>query len=235
MELILKGKVALITGASRGIGAAVAKRFAKEGAHVLIVGKTISGLEEVDDYARKHGSSATLIPFDITDFLKIDELAKIIAQKFGKLDILVGNAAILGVLSPVSHTSPEIWEKVIDTNLNANWRLIRGMDLLLNASGAGKVIFVTSEIAKNSSPYWGAYATSKAALETMVKIYAKEVDPKRIKVNLIDPGVIATRMRKEAMPGEDMSLLKQPEEITDIFVSLASDDCDINGEILKAY
>lgn len=232
----LEGRVALITGASRGIGAAVAKRFAAEGAHVILVARTVGGLEEVDDAIRaRGGEEATLVPLDLTLLEAIDELGARVAERFGRLDILVGNAATLGVLSPMGHIDPEVWDQVIALNLTANWRLIRSFDPLLRESEAGRAIFVTSGVAGGVHPYWGAYAVSKAALEALVRTYAGEVTKTRVRVNLVDPGAVRTRMRAQAFPGEDPETLPPPESVTDAFVELAEPACARHGEILRAY
>lgn len=230
----LAGRIALITGASRGIGAAVAKRYAAEGAHVVLVARTTGGLEAVDDAIRASGGSATLVPLDLTDYGQIDKLGAVIAERFGKLDILVGNAAMLGTLGPIAHTKPKSWELVMNLNVTANWRLIRSFDPLLRASDAGRAIFVTSSVGSQPRAYWGAYAVSKAALEMMAQTYAQEVEKTPLRVNLIDPGATRTSMRKEAFPGEDVSLLKAPEDITDRFVELALAGEVSNGERFRA-
>lgn len=219
-SLRLKNRIALVTGASRGIGAAVAKAFAKEGAHVILVARALSGLEETDDAIRQNGGQSILVPMDLQEGIKIDELGSVIAGRFGRLDILVGNAAILGALSPLGHITPEEWNKVMAINVTANFRLIRSLDPLLRQSEAGRALFVTSGIVEGGEPYWGAYATSKAALEKMVYTYAEEVKHTALKVNLVDPGVVATQMRAEAMPGEDPATLPKPEEIAKHFVPL---------------
>lgn len=225
----LQGRIALVTGASRGIGAAVAKRFAKEGAHVIAVARTQGALERLDDAIAKEGGSATLVPLDLSEFNKIDELGGIIAKRWGKLDILVGNAGILGKLSPVPHITPKDWQQVMDVNVTANYRLIRSLDSLLQASDAGRALFVTSGVAQMNRAYWGAYATSKAALEMLVKTYAAEVAKTSLRVNLIDPGVVRTTMRKEAFPGEDANQHPLPDAITDRFVELAMAETGENG------
>ena len=191
----LSGKVALITGASRGIGAAVAERFAGEGAHLVLAARTIGGLEEVDDAVRAARGSATLVPVDLRDFVKIDELAAALFERWGRLDILVGNAAEFGVFSPLGHIDPATWAEVMDLNLTANWRLIRAMDPLLRVAPAGRAIFVTSGVARGVFPYWGPYAVGKAGLEMLVKIYAGEIAKTRVRANLIDPGIVRTRLR----------------------------------------
>lgn len=231
----LAGRIALITGASRGIGAAVAKRFAAEGAHVVLVARTVGGLEEVDDAIQGAGGAATLVPLDLKEFDQIDRLGAALYERYQRLDILVGNAAQLGVLSPMGHIDPPVWEEVIAVNLTANWRLIRSMDPLLRAADAGRAIFVTSGVADGVFPYWGAYAASKAALEMMVRTYAGETAKTRVRVNLLDPGIVRTAMRAQAFPGEDPMTLAHPDEIAGHFVALASPDCTKHGEIVRCY
>jgi NAD(P)-dependent dehydrogenase (short-subunit alcohol dehydrogenase family) len=230
----LKDRIALITGASRGIGAAVARRFSAEGAHVILAARTVGGLEAVDDAISAAGGKATLVPLDLMEADKIDQLGAQIAERFGRLDILVGNAGVLGDLTPLAHADARMWERVIATNITANWRLIRSFDPLLRASGSGRAIFVTSAAARRSTAYWGPYAVSKAALETLVKTYAAETDTTSLKVNLVDPGVVRTKMRATAMPGEDPATVTAPEAVTDIFVRLAQADCKEHGTTLKA-
>lgn len=230
----LEGRIALVTGASRGIGAAVAKRFAKEGAHVILVARNAKGLEEVDDAITQAGGKATIATLDLLDYTKIDALGAEIANRYGKLDVLVGNAGMLGGLGPLHHYLPQTWEKVMGVNLTANWRLIRVMDPLLRASSAGRAIFVTSGVTQQVYPYYGVYAASKAALEVLVETYAAEVKQTSIRVNLVDPGIVRTRMRAEAMPGEDPQKYPAPEEITDIFMELASVSCRDTGQIFEA-
>jgi NAD(P)-dependent dehydrogenase (short-subunit alcohol dehydrogenase family) len=230
----LAGKIALITGASRGIGAAVAERFAREGAHVVLAARTVGGLEEVDDTVRTVGDAATLVPVDLRDFIKIDELAAALSNRWGRLDILVGNAAEFGVFSPLGHIDPATWNKVVDLNLTSNWRLIRAMDPLLRAAPAGRAIFVTSGVARGVFPYWGPYAVSKAGLEMLVKIYAGEVAKTRVRANLIDPGIVRTRLRARAFPGEDPAALLSPKSVADAFLALALPECTRNGQVVMA-
>ena len=231
----LAGRLALVTGASRGIGAAVARRFAAEGAQVILTARTVGGLEEVDDQIRQAGGKpATLVPLDLRDFDKIDALGASLFERFGKLDVLVGNAAILGTLSPLAHGDPQTWQAVIDVNLTANFRLIRSLDPLLRRSEAGRAIFVTSGAAARPIPYWGTYATSKTALEMLVGTYAAETAKTNVRVNLVDPGVVRTIMRAQAFPGEDPESLTPPEAITEAFVELASAECTRRGETLAA-
>jgi NAD(P)-dependent dehydrogenase (short-subunit alcohol dehydrogenase family) len=230
----LSDKIALITGASRGIGAAVAVRFAREGAHVVLAARTVGGLEQVDDAIRAAGGSATLVPVDLREFIKIDELAAKLFDRWGRLDILVGNAAEFGVFSPLGHIDPATWTEVMDLNLTTNWRLIRAMDPLLRAAPAGRAIFVTSEVARGVFPYWGPYAVSKAGLEMLVKIYAGEIAKTRVRANLLDPGVVRTRLRARAFPGENPAKLSAPESVADAFVELALPECTRNGELVMA-
>jgi len=229
----LAGRVALITGASRGIGAAVAKRFAAEGAKLILVARTVGGLEEVDDAVQAVGSSATLVPLDLRDAAQIDRLGATLFERFGRLDVLVGNAATLGVLSPLGHIDPPVWEEVMAVNLYANWRLIRSMDPLLRRSEAGRAIFVTAAQGSGVFPYWRAYAASKSALETMVRTYAGETSKTRLRVNLLDPGIVRTALRRAAFPGENPDSLRAPEEAAPYFVELASAACTRHGELVR--
>lgn len=234
MSAKLAGRIALITGASRGIGAAVARRYAQEGAHLILVARNAKALETVDDEIRAVGGTATLVAMDLTDSEKVELLAQNVAARFGKLDILVGNAGILGELSPMPHGSPQDWDKVLATNLTANWQLIRCFDALLRVSEAGRALFVSSGVASRVAPYWSAYAVSKVGLESMVKIYAAENEKTPLKINLVDPGATATRMRAQAFPGEDVTTLPTPDSLTDIFVKLAEPALRETGQLFKA-
>jgi NAD(P)-dependent dehydrogenase (short-subunit alcohol dehydrogenase family) len=230
----LKDRIALITGTSRGIGRAVALAFAREGAHVLLVARARKALEQVDDTIGASGGKATLIPLNLTDGKRIDALGPTLFERFGRLDVLVGNAAILGRLSPLTHIPSEQWERVLATNLTANWRLIRTLDPLLRRSDAGRVIFVTSSVAQTARAYWAPYSVSKAALEILARTYANETADSAIKVNLIDPGATATGMRAEAYPGEDQTSLRTPEQVTDAFVELALPSFMKTGQVVQA-
>jgi NAD(P)-dependent dehydrogenase (short-subunit alcohol dehydrogenase family) len=230
----LKDRIALITGASRGIGHAVAETFAREGAHVLLLARNRKALERADDAIKAAGGKASLIPLDLSDGKSIDAIGPTLYERFGKLDILVGNAAILGRLSPLTHIPSEHWERVFAINVTANWRLIRTLDPLLRRSDAGRVIFVTSSGAAHSGrAYWAPYSASKAALECLAKTYANETADSAIKVNLIDPGATATRMRHEAYPGEDQATLPTPEKAAERFVALAMPDFMESGKIVE--
>ena len=229
----LDGRLALVTGASRGIGAAVARRFAAEGAHVILAARTQGGLEELDDAIRRAGGKATLAPMDLRDFDKIDQMGTALQQRFKKLDVLVSCAGVLGTLSPVGHADPKTWQEVMDVNLTANQRLIRTLDPLLRQSDSGRAIFTTCAAAHELAPFWGAYAASKAGLEALAKIYAAEVKATTLKVNLADPGPVRTLLRATAFPHEDRSKLNKPDEVTEIFVNLAAADCPHHGEILR--
>ncbi len=230
----LKDRIALITGASRGIGAAVARRFAAEGARLILVARTPGGLEAIDDEVQAAGANATLVPLDLREFDKIDELGAALYERFGRLDILVGNAGLLGTLGPTHQIDPAEWQAVVDVNLTANFRLLRSMDPLLRVSDAGRAIFVTSGVARTVFPYWGAYATTKAALEMLVRTYAAENEKTDIRANIVDPGAVRTGMRASAFPGEDPMTLIAPDDMTDVFVDLAEVSCMRTGEIFRA-
>jgi len=217
----LAGKIGIVTAAASGMGRAGAMRFAREGAHVLLLARNRKALEEVDDRIRAGGGKATLIPLDLADGKAIDALGPSLYERFGRLDVLVGNAAILGRLSPLPHIPGEHWDRSFAVNVTANWRLIRTLDPLLRRSEAGRVIFVTSGVARSARAYWAPYSVSKAALEALAKTYANETADSPIKVNLIDPGATATRMRAEAYPGEDQAMLPTPDEVAERFVALA--------------
>lgn len=231
----LEGRIALITGASRGIGAAVAARFAAEGATLILAARTVGGLEETDDAVRKaSGQGATLVPMNITDGAAVDQLGGALHQKFGKLDILVSNAGTLGELSPVGHIEPSTWDDVVAVNLTSNFRLIRSLDPLLRLSDAGRAIFVSSGAARGPA-FWGAYAATKAGLNALATCYANEMKNSTIRVNIVEPGAQRTKMRAKAFPGEDPMSLPAPEDMTSVFVDLAEASCERNGEIVTAY
>lgn len=234
MSRRLEGRLALVTGASRGIGAAVAEALAKEGAELILVARTVGGLEETDDRVKAAGSKATLVPLDLTDSPAIDRLGASIYERWGKLDILVANHGILGNLTPVAHYDPKLFDEVMAVNLTSCQRLIRSMDPLLRASDGGRAVFVTSGAAIGERPFWGAYAISKAALEAMVRCYAAEVKTTDLRVNLLDPRGTRTSMRATAYPGEDPMSLKTPEETAPAFVDLCLPDCPSHGDRIEA-
>lgn len=226
----LDGRLALITGASRGFGAALAERFAEEGARLILVARTTGGLEEVDDRVRALGAEATLVPQDLTNGAAIDELGGVIAKRFGHLDILVGNAAELAPLSPLAHVDPKTFEQSLALLATTNYRLIRSLDPLLRASEAGRAIFITSDVTRAPRAFWGAYAAGKAALEALVMTYAAETRSTSLRVNLVDPGPMRTRLRGKAYPGEDKENLPLPKTRTDKVVDLADAACQHHGE-----
>lgn len=221
-EQPLNGRIAVVTGASRGIGYQAAKGFAAAGAHVIAVARTVGGLEELDDEIKAAGGSATLVPLDLKDSPGIDRLGAAIHERWGKLDILLANAGVLGQLSPLGHIPPKVWDDVMAVNVTANWRLIRSLDPLLRASDAGRAIFMSSGAAKNCRPFWGPYSVSKAALEALVRTYAQEVKSTAIRVVAVDPGRTRTAMRAQAMPGEDPATLPAPAEIVPHLIEMAS-------------
>lgn len=230
MSKPLTDKIALITGATSGIGYSVAKRFAAERAHVIACGRNNARLEKLDDEIKSIGGTATLVNIDLQETAKIELLAQSIFQRFGKLDILVGNAGILGELSPVAHINPKDWDKVIAINLTSNFHLIRCFDALLKLSESPRAMFVSSGVTNAAYAYWGAYAVSKSALEKMVETYAAENAKNSIRINIIDPGAVRTRMRASAFPGEDPETLPHPDDITDVFIMLSSDDMQETGK-----
>jgi NAD(P)-dependent dehydrogenase (short-subunit alcohol dehydrogenase family) len=227
----LKGCVAVVTGASRGIGRATALELAQAGAHVIAVARTVGGLEDLDDAIRAGGGAATLVPFDLKDFQAIDRLGAAVHERWGKLDILVGNAGLLGPLSPLGHVDPKAFDEVMAVNVTANWRLIRSLDPLLQASDAGRALFLSSGAAHKTMAYWGPYSISKAALQALVTTYAAEVQATKVRVNIVNPGPLRTRMRAEAMPGEDPMTLRTPEEIAPDILKLALPSSTVHGRI----
>lgn len=226
----LAGRIALVTGASRGLGAAAALAYAAEGAHCVLVARTVGGLEEVDDKIKSLGGSATLVPLDVTDGPGIDRMGAALYERFGRLDIVLGNAGILGVLSPIGHIDPKIFEQVMAVNVTANWRLIRSLDPLLRRAEAGRAIFVTSGISRRVVPYWSAYAASKAALDMLVSVYAAEIAHTAVRVNLFNPGPIRTSMRSEAFPGEPEADQTPPAAHGEALIRLGLPTCTLNGQ-----
>ncbi len=227
----LANRIALVTGASRGIGRAVAIGLAREGAHVVLLARTVGGLEEVDDEIRAFGGTATLVNLDLRQSDKVDALGPTLYQRWGKLDILVANAGVLGPLSPLAHITGDAWNEVIDINLTANWRLIRSLDPVLRRADAARAVFVSSGAAAAKSAYWGPYAVSKAGLEALVKTYAHEVASTAIKVNLLNPGPVRTTMRQRAFPGENPASLPEPEALVPLFLDLVDAGQTENGRV----
>jgi NAD(P)-dependent dehydrogenase (short-subunit alcohol dehydrogenase family) len=230
---ILDARIVLVTGASRGIGRAAAIALAKTGAHVVLVARTVGGLEDTDDEIRKGGGSATLVPLDLTNYAGIDQLGATIFERWGRLDGFLGNAGELGVLTPLSHLDPKVWQKSIDVNVTANWRLIRSLDPLLRKSDAARVVFVSSGAARNFRPYWGSYSIAKAALEALALTYAAECANTNVRVNLFNPGPLRTKMRAKAMPGEDPLTLQPPEAVAPLIAQLLSPSCTKHGELVS--
>ncbi|MCJ2082954.1 SDR family NAD(P)-dependent oxidoreductase [Methylobacterium sp. J-090] len=227
----LAGRVAVVTGASRGIGRAASLALAAAGAHIVAVARTQGALEELDDAIQAAGSSATLVPLDLTDYDAIDRLGAGLFQRWKRLDIVVGNAGILGNLTPLGHVTPKTWAQVMDINVMANWRLIRSLDPLLRLSDAGRAIFVTSGAAQKCKAYWGPYSVSKAALDALVRTYAAETETTPVRAMLLNPGPLRTDMRRAAMPGEDPETLKTPEDLAPHIVRLASPAWTETGKI----
>jgi NAD(P)-dependent dehydrogenase (short-subunit alcohol dehydrogenase family) len=214
MDRSFAGRIALVTGASRGIGRALALALGAAGAHVVAVARTVGALEELDDAIRAAGGEPpTLVPLDLKDMPAIDRLGAALYERFGRLDALVGNAGLLGTLSPLTHIEPKVFDEVMTVNVTANWRLIRSLDPLLRRSDAGRAVFLSSSAAHKNRPFWGLYATSKAALEHMVLTYAAESEHTQVRVTVVDPGPLRTAMRRQAMPGEDPTTLRTPDEL----------------------
>ncbi len=231
MSKPLADRIALVTGASRGIGAALALQLAETGAHVVAVARTVGGLEELDDKIKAVGSSATLVPLDMKDSDGIARLALALNERYGRLDVLVGNAGLLTVPSPVGHIDQKDWDNVIAVNLSANWHLIRALDPLLKAAAAGRAVFITSAVAYFARPYFALYAASKAGLDQLVRTYAAECDSTKVRVNLFSPGQTRTRMMATAFPGIDPETLPTPEQVAKTIVPLCLPECGESGKI----
>src|SRR5436305_6141512 len=233
MNTATSERIVLVTGASRGIGRAAAVALAKAGAHLVLAARTVGGLEEVDDEIRAAGGSATLVPLDLRDFDALDRLGATLFERWGKLDGLLANAGVLGMLTPLPHLSPKVWQESIDVNVTANWRLIRSLDPLLRKSDAARVVFMSSGASRKFHPYWGSYSVAKAALEALALTYAAECANTNIKVNLLNPGPLRTRMRAKAMPGEDPMDLQPPEAVAPLIVEMLSPSYEKNGELVS--
>jgi NAD(P)-dependent dehydrogenase (short-subunit alcohol dehydrogenase family) len=229
----LASRIALVTGASRGIGYATARALAKAGAHIVAVARTQAGLEELDDEIRQAGGSATLVPLNLSDFDGIARLGAALHERHGKLDILIGNAGVAGPSSPLGHIDLKAWNDVIAVNVTANFQLIRCMEPLLKRSDAGRAVFVTSAAASKASAYLGPYAASKAAVETLARAWAQETAATSLRVNLFDPGPIRTRMRASVFPGEDPMTLDTPEQAAEFILPLCAPDWSETGKLFE--
>jgi NAD(P)-dependent dehydrogenase (short-subunit alcohol dehydrogenase family) len=224
-EKPLAGRIALVTGATRGIGEAVALGLAQAGAHVVAVGRTQGALEALDDaILTATGEHATLVPLDLREPDGLDQLGAALYERYGKLDVLVGAAGVLGALTPVGHLDPKGWDMIMATNLTANWRLIRSMDPLLRRAEAGRAIFLTSSLARTHRAFWGGYAASKAGLEAVVGCYDDEMENTTVRAVCVDPGAMRTRMRAGAFPGEDPQTVPAPDTLVPLIVDLARPD-----------
>jgi NAD(P)-dependent dehydrogenase (short-subunit alcohol dehydrogenase family) len=233
MSRLAQGTIALVTGASRGIGAAAAVELARLGARVVITARTQGGLEETDDAIRAIGGEATILPLDLREGPQIDAIGPTLLQRFGRLDVLVHNAGVLGRLTPVAHILPDDWADVVGVNLSATWRLIRTCDPLLRLAPAGRATFVTESRAREPRAYWGAMGTTKAGMEHLVLTWAQEVATTRLRVNLFDPGPVATRMRSNAFPGEDRTTLPAPQAVAPALAALCLPIEQRNGELVR--
>ena len=230
----LVGRIALVTGASRGIGRAVALELARAGAHIVALARTQGALEELDDAIRALGGEATLAPCDLKDFEALDRLGASIFARWSRLDILVANGGVLGPITPLAHVEPKQWDEVFSVNVTSTFRLIRSLDMLLRRSDAGRVVMLTSGVAQRAEamPYWGAYAASKAALDSLVRTYAAETkSTSKVKVMAVNPGPLRTRMRATAMPGEDPMTLMTPEELAPHIVAMCAPEWTETGKV----
>ena len=231
-DKVLDGRVTLVTGASRGIGYQAALALAKAGSHIIAMARTQGGLEDLDDAIKAEGGDCTLVPMDLKNGDGIDQLGKIIHERWGRLDGFFANAGILGEITPAPHTTPKTWDDVMAVNVTSNYRFIRSLDPLLRASDAGRAVFMTSGVAQSHRAYWSAYAASKAALEAFVSCYAKEAEVTKLKVNLLNPGATRTAMRAKAMPGEDPAVLPNPADIAPLIVEMLAPDYAANDTLV---
>ena len=230
----MEGRLALVTGASRGIGRAVTLELARAGAHVVALARTQGALEELDDEVRRLGGDATLVPCDVKDAEALDRLGAALHERWGRLDVLVANAGVLGPITPIGHVDPKQWDNVVAVNLTANYRLIRSLDPLLRASDAGRAVFLSSGAGNRADlrPYWGPYAITKAGLDAMARTYAAETaTTSNVVVTSVNPGPLRTRMRAAAMPGEDPDTLRTPEDVAPAIVALCSPDHRDTGKL----
>lgn len=231
MTIDLKGRVAVVTGASRGIGYFTALELAKAGAHVVACARTVGGLEELDDAIKAAGGSATLVPFDLADMAAIDKLGGAINERWGKLDIMVANAGVLGTISPIGHVEAKVFEKVMNINVNATWRLIRSLEPLLIKSDAGRALILSSSAAHKCKPFWGPYSASKAAVEALARTWAGETERLPLRILCVDPGATRTAMRAQAMPGEDPETVPHPSEVAAKLLPLVGPDQTETGKL----
>jgi NAD(P)-dependent dehydrogenase (short-subunit alcohol dehydrogenase family) len=227
----LAGRLALVTGASRGIGYALSVALARAGAHIVAVARTVGGLEELDDAVKAVGSATTLVPLDMRDYVGFYRLAAALNERYQRLDVLVGNAAIGGQRSPLGHVMPTAWDEAMAVNVTANYQLIRAVDGLLRRSDAGRAVFMTSSAATNARAYAGPYSTSKAALNALARTYAAETEGTAVRVNLVNPGPTRTRMRAQVMPGEDPMTLPTPEQVAEKIVDLCLPSFSETGKL----
>ncbi|SDA46447.1 SDR family NAD(P)-dependent oxidoreductase [Sinorhizobium sp. NFACC03] len=231
MTIDLKGRVAVVTGASRGIGYFTALELAKAGAHVVACARTVGGLEELDDAIKAVGGSATLVPFDLADMAAIDKLGGAINERWGKLDIMVANAGVLGTISPIGHVEAKVFEKVMTINANATWRLIRSLEPLLIKSDAGRALILSSSAAHKCKPFWGPYSASKAAVEALARTWAGETQRLPLRILCVDPGATRTAMRAQAMPGEDPETVPHPSEVAAKLLPLVGPEQTETGKL----
>jgi len=231
MSVNLKDRIALVTGASRGIGYFTALELAKAGAHVIACARTVGGLEDLDDAIKAVGGTATLVPFDLSDMDAIDRLGGSIFERWGKLDILVANAGVLGTISPIGHVEAKVFEKVMTINVTATWRLIRSVEPLLMRSDRGRAVILSSAAAHKCRPFWGPYSASKAAVEALVRTWAGETQRSALRVTSVDPGATRTAMRALAMPGEDPETLPHPREVAEAIMPLVGPEWTETGKL----
>lgn len=229
----LSGRIALVTGASRGIGYNTAKQFAAAGAHVIAVARTVGGLEELDDEIKAAGGKATLVPLDLTDMAGIDRLGGSIHERWGKLDILVANAGVLGVIAPIGHVEAKVFDKVMAVNVTGTWRLIRSVDPLLRLSDAGRAVIVSSGSAHSARAFWAPYAASKAAVEALARSWADETKNMALRVNIFDPGTSRTAMRAQAVPGENPASVTHPSETASHILPMVDPALTRTGQIYQ--
>lgn len=229
----MSGRIALVTGASRGIGRAAAVALGGAGYHVICVARTVGGLEETDDAVTAAGGTATLVPLNLRDGEALDRLGASIFERWGRLDAFLGNAGVLGALTPITHLEPKLFDELVAVNIAANWRLIRSLDPLLRKSEAGRVVFISSTVARAPRAFWGGYAMSKAALESLALTYAAECAETKVRVNLLNPGPMRTYMRMKAFPGEDPQTLPKPDELGPVIVQMLGAEWEKNGELVN--